>query len=419
MTMNTMQKIPESKVMTFYAIGLSYKKADAKVRGLFSLNAQNKEALLQQAKAEGISNLIVTSTCNRTELYGFAEHPFQLIKHLCENTEGTVEDFQKVAYVYKSNEAIAHMFKVGTGLDSQILGDFEIISQLKTSFILSKKYGMIDAFMERLINEVIRASKKVKNETEISSGATSVSYASVQYILKNVSNVSDKNILLFGTGKIGRNTCENLVKHIDNKHISLINRTKGKAEAVAGKFQLTVKDYGDLQSEISQSDIVIVATGAQQPTIDKEVLSATNKEILLLDLSIPKNVSDDVLELPNVTLVHLDDLSKVTDDTLERRKQYLPQAIEIIDEVKAEFLAWLETRKFTPTIKALKLKLHEIKAEEIDYQRRKNNNFDQVQAEALSDRIIQKITKHFANHLKADDTTTSESIAVITKVFQL
>jgi len=417
--MSTMQKRPESKGTTFYAIGLSYKKADAKVRGLFSLDASKKEVLLQQAKAEGISNLIVTSTCNRTELYGFAEHPFQLIKHLCKNTEGTIEDFQKVAYVYKSNEAIAHMFKVGTGLDSQILGDFEIISQLKTSFVLSKKYGMIDAFMERLINEVIRASKKIKNETEISSGATSVSYASVQYILKNVSNVSDKNILLFGTGKIGRNTCENLVKHIDNKHISLINRTKGKAEAIAGKFHLTVKDYGDLQSEISQSDIVIVATGAQQPTIDKEVLSATNKEILLLDLSIPKNVSDDVLELPNVTLIHLDDLSKVTDDTLEKRKQHLPQAIEIIDEVKAEFLAWLETRKFTPTIKALKSKLQEIKAEEIDYQRRKNNNFDKEQAEVLSDRIIQKITKHFANHLKSDDTATSESIAVISKVFQL
>lgn len=414
-----MQHRPQSTGTTFYAIGLSYKKADAKVRGLFSLNSDKKEQLLQQAKADGITNLIVTSTCNRTELYGFAEHPFQLIKHLCENTEGTVEDFQKVAYVYKSNEAIAHMFKVGTGLDSQILGDFEIISQLKTSFILSKKHDLVDAFMERLVNEVIRASKKIKNETEISSGATSVSFASVQYILNNVSDVSNKEILLFGTGKIGRNTCDNLVKHIDNKHISLINRTKNKAEAIAGKFHLTVKDYGNLQSEISQSDIVIVATGADQPTIDKEVLSSTNKELLLLDLSIPKNVSDDVLDLPNVTLVHLDDLSKVTDETLEKRKEHLPQAELIIKEVKADFLAWLETRKFAPTIKALKSRLQEIKTEEIDYQRRKNNDFDEKQAEVLSNRIIQKITKHFANHLKDDDSSTNESIAVISKVFQL
>ena len=417
--MTTMQQRPESKGTTFYAIGLSYKKADARVRGKFSLDAQKKEALLLQAKAEGISNLIVTSTCNRTELYGFAEHPFQLIKHLCENTNGSVEEFQEVAYVYKSNDAIRHMFKVGTGLDSQILGDFEIISQLKTSFILSKKHDLVDAYMERLINEVIRASKKIKNETEISSGATSVSFASVQYILNNVANVSDKNILLFGTGKIGRNTCDNLVKHIDNKHISLINRTKDKAEKIAGKFDLTVKDYSNLQTEIQQSDIVIVATGARQPTVDKEVLSSTNKELLILDLSIPKNVSDDVLDLPNVTLVHLDDLSKVTDDTLERRKEHLPQAELIISEVKADFLAWLETRKFAPTIKALKSKLQQIKSEEIDYQRRKNNQFDEDQAEVLSDRIIQKITKHFANHLKADDTATNDSIEVIQKVFQL
>ena len=417
--MTTMQQRPESRGTTFYAIGLSYKKADAKVRGKFSLDAPKKEALLVQAKSAGISNLIVTSTCNRTELYGFAEHPFQLIKHLCENTNGTVEEFQEVAYVYKSNDAIRHMFKVGTGLDSQILGDFEIISQLKTSFILSKKHDLADAYMERLINEVIRASKKIKNETEISSGATSVSFASVQYILNNVANVSDKNILLFGTGKIGRNTCDNLVKHIDNKHISLINRTKDKAEKIAGKFDLTVKDYSNLQTEIQQSDIVIVATGAQQPTVDKEVLSSTTKELLILDLSIPKNVSDDVLELPNVTLVHLDDLSKVTDDTLERRKEHLPQAELIISEVKSDFLAWLETRKFAPTIKALKYKLQQIKSEEIDYQRRKNNQFDEDQAEVLSDRIIQKITKHFANHLKADDTSTNDSIEMIQKVFQL
>jgi glutamyl-tRNA reductase len=417
--MTTMQQRPESKGTTFYAIGLSYKKADARVRGKFSLDAQKKEALLLQAKAEGISNLIVTSTCNRTELYGFAEHPFQLIKHLCENTNGSVEEFQEVAYVYKSNDAIRHMFKVGTGLDSQILGDFEIISQLKTSFILSKKHDLVDAYMERLINEVIRASKKIKNETEISSGATSVSFASVQYILNNVTNVSDKNILLFGTGKIGRNTCDNLVKHIDNKHISLINRTKDKAEKIAGKFDLTVKDYSNLQTEIQHSDIVIVATGARQPTVDKEVLSSTNKELLILDLSIPKNVSDDVLELPNVTLVHLDDLSKVTDHTLERRKEHLPQAELIISEVKADFLAWLETRKFAPTIKALKSKLQQIKSEEIDFQKRKNNQFDEAQAEVLSDRIIQKITKHFANHLKADDTSTNDSIEMIQKVFQL
>ncbi|WP_106791572.1 glutamyl-tRNA reductase [Aquimarina sp. Aq78] len=407
-----------AKGTNFYTIGLSYKKADAEIRGHFSVNDEAKEGILEQAKKEGIEALLVTSTCNRTELHGFAQHPFQLIKLLCEHTHGTVEEFEKVAYVHKNSKAVSHLFKVGTGLDSQILGDFEIISQLKKSFKASKKVEVTNPFLERLVNAVIQASKRIKNETEISSGATSVSFASVQYILKNVENISDKKIVLFGTGKIGRNTCENLVKHTKNDHITLINRTKDKAEKIAGKFNLIVKDYANIQSEITNADVLIVATGAQNPTISKQLIHS-QKPLLILDLSIPKNVSDDVIELPNVTLVHLDHLSKMTDDTLQRRKQYIPQAEVIIEEVKTEFDSWLETRKFAPTIKALKNKLSTLKDAEINLQRKKYADFDEEQADIISSRIIQKITNHFANHLKDDNTSADESIELIQKVFQL
>ena len=402
----------------FYTIGLSYKKADAEIRGHFSLTEESKQRLLEQAKNEGIDSILVTSTCNRTEIYGFAQHPFQLIKLLCEHTHGTVEEFEKVAYVYKNKQAISHIFRVGTGLDSQILGDFEIISQLKIAFVRSKKLGLVNTFFERLVNAVIQASKRIKNETEISSGATSVSFASVQYILKHVENVSDKNILLFGTGKIGRNTCENLIKHTRNNHITLINRTKDKAEKIAGKFNLIVKDYADLQAEIRNTDILIVATGAHNPTISKELIYP-KKELLILDLSIPKNVSDDVNDLENVKLIHLDHLSQMTDETLERRKQFIPQAKEIIAEVENDFNQWLETRKFAPTIKALKKKLKMMKDDELNFQRRKISDFNDEQAEIVSNRIIQKIMKHFANHLKEDSETTDESLELIQKVFQL
>ena len=402
----------------FYTIGLSYKKADAEIRGHFSLTEESKLRLLEQAKNEGIDGILVTSTCNRTEIYGFAQHPFQLIKLLCEHTHGTVEEFEKVAYVYKNKQAISHIFKVGTGLDSQILGDFEIISQLKVAFIRSKKLGLVNAFFERLVNAVIQASKRIKNETEISSGATSVSFASVQYILNNIEDISKKNILLFGTGKIGRNTCENLVKHTGNTHITLINRTKDKAEKIAGKFNLIVKDYADLQAEIRNCDILIVATGAHNPTISKELIYP-KKELLILDLSIPKNVSDDVQDLENVKLIHLDHLSQMTDETLERRKQFIPQAKKIIAEVENDFNQWLETRKFAPTIKALKAKLKMMKDAELDFQRKKISDFNDEQAEIVSNRIIQKIMKHFANHLKEDSETTDESLELIQKVFHL
>ncbi|MBM6500896.1 glutamyl-tRNA reductase [Flavobacterium macrobrachii] len=412
-----MENFNMSKHTSFYAVGLSYKKADAQIRGKFSLDAKAKSTLLMQAEAEGIESLIVTSTCNRTEIYGFANHPYELIKLLCENSQGSVPEFQEVAYIYKNQDAISHMFRVGTGLDSQILGDFEIISQIKTAFAESKSNGLVNAFLERLVNSVIQASKKIKTDTEISSGATSVSFASVQYIIRNVEDISNKNILLFGTGKIGRNTCENLVKHTKHQQITLINRTKDKAEKLAQKLDLVVKDYADLQLELQKADVVVVATGAQNPTIDKTILNL-KKPLLILDLSIPKNVHENVQEVDGVTLIHLDHLSQMTDETLENRKLHIPAAEAIIEEIKEEFSAWAKNRKFAPTIQALKEKLNSIKEGELNVQRKKLSNFDEQQAELISNRIIQKITNHFVNHLK-DGDSMDEGIEWIEKVFQL
>ncbi|OOG73261.1 glutamyl-tRNA reductase [Flavobacterium sp. A45] len=413
-----MEKFNMSKTTTFYALGLSYKKADATIRGKFSLDTNAQSALIQQAKAEGIESLIVTSTCNRTEIYGFANHPYELIKLLCENSNGSVEEFREVAYIYKNQEAVNHMFRVGTGLDSQILGDFEIISQIKIAFNQSKSKDLVNTFLDRLVNSVIQASKKIKTDTEISSGATSVSFASVQYIIRNVENIGDKNILLFGTGKIGRNTCENLVKHTKNGHITLVNRTKNKAEKIAGKLNVIVKDYANLQEEIQQTDVLVVATGAKNPTIDKTLLNL-KKPLLILDLSIPRNVNPDVEQIDGVTLIHLDHLSQMTDDTLERRKNHIPAAEAIIEDMKLEFNTWMNGRKYAPTIHALKAKLNDIVASELAFQRKKISNFDEEQADLLSARIIQKITNHFASHLKDENTSVDDSIEFIEKVFQI
>jgi glutamyl-tRNA reductase len=412
-----MQNFHTTKHQSFYALGISYKKADAAMRGKFSLDLSSKATLLIQAEAEGIESLIVTSTCNRTEIYGFADHPYQLIKLLCENSNGTVEEFQEIAYIYKNDEAINHMFRVGTGLDSQILGDFEIISQLKLAFNQSKSNGLVNTFLERLVNSVIQASKKIKNETNISSGATSVSFAAVQYIIKNVSDISNKNILLFGTGKIGTNTCENLVKHSKHDKITLINRTINKAERLAQKLDLIVKDHSDLESELEKADVVVVATGSQIPTVNKNLLNL-KKPLLILDLSIPKNVDENVQEIEGVTLIHLDDLSQITDETLEKRKLHIPQAEAIIEEIIAEFKDWTNNRKFAPTIQALKEKFNSIKETELNFQRKKLAYFDEEQAELISNRIIQKITNHFVNHLKNGDSMDN-GLEWIEKVFQL
>ena len=407
-----------SKHKAFFCVGLNYQKADAATRGLFSLAAAAVDQILEAAKAQGIDGLIVVSTCNRTEMYGFAQDPYTLVSLLCKVTQGSVEDFQEVAYIHKNQEAIHHLFRVGTGLDSQILGDFEIIAQIKKGFTTAKKVGLANPFIERLCNAVIQASKRIKNETDISTGATSVAFASVQYILKHVPAVSEKNILLFGTGKIGRNTCENLIKHTKNTHITLINRTKDTAEKAAGKFNVLVKDYGDLATEIRKTDILVVATGAQKPTISKALIHH-KRPLVILDLSIPKNVSPDVTELENVSLVHLDELSQITDDTLDKRRAHIPAAEAIIAQTESEFNAWLETRKFSPVIKALKNKLKTMQAEELDFMQKKTVGFDTHAAQQMTDRMIQKITKQFAEHLKEVQDQPEQSVALIEAVFQL
>lgn len=413
-----MQQISNANYPSFYVIGISYKKADAKLRGLFNLSPTKKANLLNQAKSLGIEGLLTTSTCNRTEVYGLVKEPSILVNLLCENTDGNKESFDKVAYTFKNQEAISHMFNVGAGLDSQILGDFEIISQLKLSAKISKKYNLLDAFLERLVNSVLQASKRIKNETKLSTGATSVSFASVQYILNSVSKINEKNILLFGTGKIGRNTCENLIKHTKNEHITLINRTLEKAEKLAGKFKVLAKNYSQLQEEIAKADVLIVATGAQNPTIDKELI-VSEKDLLILDLSIPKNVSENVKKLPNVELIHLDELSSITDKTLKERKNQIPAARTIISEIQDEFETWLENRKFAPTIKALKEKLSIFAKTEINNQRKKDSSFNLDQADLISSNIVQKITNHFAHHLKEDSISSVESLELIHKIFQI
>jgi glutamyl-tRNA reductase len=412
---NKKPKMPATDI--FYCVGVSYKKADASLRGKFSLPANVLPLLFEDARAQGITSLVVSSTCNRTELYAQVDDVAVLKALLFKHSDGTKQAFEKVGFVYNGQRAILHLFRVGTGLDSQILGDFEIIAQLKQSFKLSKQNHMLSSFMERMFNMVIQASKRIKTETELSSGATSISYVSVRYILDTVPHLNNKNILLFGIGKIGRNTCENLIKHTKNNHITLINRTRERAEELGGKFSIEVKDYAALPVEIRKADVLVVATGAEKPTIAKSIIH-TDKPLLILDLSMPKNVNPNVQELPNVTLLHLDELSKMSDETLLARKKFVPQAKQIIAEVLEEFNEWVETRKFAPTLVAVKKLMHKMQEQELEVQRKKNPSLDTVQAVAVSERVIQKLTNRMANHLR-ESANTDQSIKALESLFNV
>ena len=400
-----------------YNIGVSYKKADAHTRGRYSLSKENQIKLLKEAKEIGFEGIFILSTCNRTEITGFAEHPYQLIQLLCKYSDGNVEEFARISNVYKGNEAVNQLFRIGTGLESQILGDYEIVGQLKLAFKLAKKYHTINAHLERLINLVLQASKKVKNTTQLSSGTTSVSYAAVQYIIQNIPSYNSKNILVFGLGKMGKHTCKNLAEYTKNKAVCLINRTEEKAISfVKEHTSIRNSSIENLTQEIANSDILIVSTGSDTPTVTKEHLSS-DKEILILDLSMPENVDTSVSEFENVSLVNVDELSKITLETLSTRQKEVPKAEEIIEVYKEEFNDWLNNRKLVPAINALKESLEAIQKDEINFHKKKIKNFDENHAEILTNRFIQKITTQFVKHLKEEETSVNDSIQIMSKVF--
>jgi glutamyl-tRNA reductase len=395
-----------TKSRRFYAVGVSHKTATIDHRGYFSLSDSQLHALFLDAKEKGIQDLLLINTCNRTEIYAWTFSDTELVELLCTHSEGTQDSFNKIGYSFEDEKGIHHLFRVGTGLESQILGDFEIIGQIKQSFYRSKKMGLAQGNLERLTNSVIQASKRIKTETQISSGATSVAFASVQYILKNVRDIAQKNILLFGTGKIGANTCENLVKHSQNDHIVLINRTQEKAEKIAGKFPVQVKPFGELTASILESDVLIVATSSQKPTITADLIH-NNKPLLILDLSLPRNVDPSLKDRPNTKVIHLDELSQITDATFEKRKKFIPQAEGIIDEVKLEFLEWLEHRKYVPALKAFREKI-----------KVPNQNLEQI-SKKESEYMAQKIMGQIAAYLRSNPHKAEETVHLLKDVFEL
>jgi glutamyl-tRNA reductase len=348
-------------ISNFFIAGINYKKSDASVRGQFAINNEQYASILQKAAFVGLDELFILSTCNRTEIYGFAHSEDQLVNLLCSETVGDAETFKQSAYIKKGVEAIEHVFSVGAGLDSQILGDYEIVGQLKTAVKFAKEKGFVGAFTERLINCVLQSSKIIKNTTQLSGGTVSVSFAAVQYILNMVVNPSSKNILLLGVGKIGRNTCKNLVDYLDTKNITLINRSPEKAAGLAKELNLRFKDINNLEEEVAKADIILVATNSSTPVILKQHVEGKGEK-LIIDLSIPYNVEEAAQQLPNVQVINVDKLSKIKDDTLKMRLAEVPKAKGIIAELMIEFQDWCEMRKHVPMLKDLKVKLKELHA---------------------------------------------------------
>lgn len=411
-----MTKNPDCK--KFYLIGLNYKKADVVTRSKFSLSKDKQAELLSEAKDNGINSVVVLSTCNRIEIMGFAKHPFQLISLLCKYSEGNVEEFARVSYVFKNSEASEHVIRIATGIDSQILGDYEIVGQLKDAFGLAKKAGTLNAYLERLFNTALQASKETKNKTSISSGTTTVSYAAIQYIKDKYKEYDGKKILVYGLGDIGESTAKSCSEYLKGYEVTVINRTDAKAFELTKSLQVKARKHEELQQEIRENDIVIVATGASSPTVKESDVNIDKKQ-LIIDLSIPRNVDPKVSGYKDKDVIDVDMLSEKTERTLEERRKQIPLVEEIIKKHKLEFYEWLSFRKSTPAINSLKKSLESIQKDAITAHAKKMDSNEADLLEDVTSQMISKIVSKFALHLKSENTRANQSIRVMKEVFNL
>ena len=414
-------KLKTPKIDEFSAVGINHWKADVAMRECFSLSSNQKKAFLEDAQIIGLRDVIIISTCNRTEIFARTTTPGILIELLVKHSEGEREQFDESGFVYEGEEAVRHLLRVAVGLDAQILGDLQIIKQVKEAYEYTHELGMADTVLHRLMQYVLRTHKRSRTETDLASGAATTAYAAVQFARKRLASFRDKGILLVGTGKIGKITCKNLIS-MGARNVVLLNRNRQRAEQLGERFQLPVAGLENLNKELVKADLVIVATGAEHPVIGREQLSeleGTTRKVVMLDLSVPRNIDPDLENHPNVELVNMDQLNDTTDEAFKRRERNIPRVEAIIDQEIGNFKTWLSEQKVVPTIRALNEKLHDIRTREIEKFRSKIPDSSLEDVDHLTRRIVNKIMAHSIDHLKENHEAPEEITRLVHSMFKL
>ncbi|MGB5382496.1 MAG: NAD(P)-binding domain-containing protein, partial [Lutimonas sp.] len=294
---------------------------------------------------------------------------------------------------------------------------YEIVNQLKSAYEIAKNAGTMSAYMERLYNTALQASKEVKNKTQLSSGTTTVSYATVQYIRERKEKYPNPKILLFGLGEIGENTAKGLKNHLEYTSLTVVNRTIEKSYVLRKNLGVDVASMDHLEDEIKKADVIIVATGAQFHTVKSSMFDPDKKQ-LIIDLSIPNNVDQKIREFTNKRVVDVDKLSAKTKSTFENRKLQIPKVLEIIHKYKDEFYSWVSFRKSSPALNSLKISLENIQKDAIAVNQKKFEQFSPSEIEEVTTTMINKIISKFASHMREHNGQADLSIQVIEQVFK-
>lgn len=396
-------------------VGLNYKTAPVEIREKLSFiesEIPNAMEALQQQKS--ILENIIVSTCNRTEIYAVVDQVhtgrYYIKQFLAQWFHLSIEQFEAHLFIYEEERAIEHLFKVTAGIDSMILGETQILGQVRNSFLQGQALATTGTVFNQLFKQVVTFAKRAHSETAIGENAVSVSYAAVELAKKIFGSLKKSHVAILGAGKMGELAAQNLYGNGVGT-VTVLNRTYEKAQSLAEKFEGTAKSMQQLQCTLLEADILISSTGATNYVIDYEVMQYVSRmrkgqPLFMVDIAVPRDLDPRIAELPNVFLYDIDDLQGIVEANLAEREKAAAQITSMISGEVAEFEGWLATLGVVPVLAALRQKASRIQQETM--QSIENKMPDLTDRER---KILSKHTKSIVNQLLKEPILQAKEMA--------
>lgn len=421
----------------FIAVSISHHRAPVEVREQLQLSETECRAVLNQLRAN--AEVLILSTCNRTEIYArLAEghalgesaliEPIFALKALPAKSH---ESYRSYFESLRAEEVVRHLFRVIAGIDSQIIGDQQIFSQVKDAFRISEEANTSGGFLKKLSQAAYRVAKRVISETTLNEGAATISYAAVEFARKIYDDLHARHILIIGAGETGELAAKHFVER-GAVHLTIANRSAERAsemlarirpESTHGTFEII--SLGDLEEVLPKVDIVISATSAPDYVLTEPMMKTAMEKresfspMILIDIAVPRDIDPAIASLSNVFLKDIDDLRTIVDRNAERRRHEIPKAETIIEEELSRFLEMLSQLEAGPAIKALRDKFEAIRTEELERNRGKLDDRSYAILDDMTRRMMNRLLHTPAIALKAPGDETSDPLTRIELVRKL
>ena len=345
--------------MQLYTFGINHQTAPLAVREQVAFNADGMEnALRDLVENGGAKEAAILSTCNRMELYCNAEQPEHAINWLAEYHKMPRKDIDPYLYLLPREQAVKHSFRVASGLDSMVLGEPQILGQMKQAVRQAEQAGTMGFLLHKLFQRTFSVAKDVRTQTEIGANLVSMAAAAVKLAERIFPSIAEQNVLFIGAGEMIELNAVHFAARTP-KHITVANRTLERAQTLARRINGSAITLTDLPEQLAHHDIIVTCTGSQLPILGKGMVERAlkarkHRPLFIVDLAVPRDVEVEVAELNDVFLYSVDDIAEVVKDGLDARQGAVKEAEVIIDSSVSDFIHWMESREVVPTIRALR-----------------------------------------------------------------